>query len=125
MLKRVHVNDPVKSLECGHGAMDDNFCRRSTLTRHQDISYILATSEAAPGDTKDTFTLKTIGTLSIAGKENTVTMDVVATRGADGAMKATGVVPIEMTDFGVKPPTATFRSPQDGRRCEGKFRAHG
>ena len=48
--------------------------------RAPEISYILATFEAAPGEAKDTFTLKTVGTLTVAGKENKIEMDVVATR---------------------------------------------
>ncbi|MEP6492122.1 MAG: YceI family protein [bacterium] len=107
-LKRVQVKVPVKSLKCGHGAMDDNLYKALNADGTTEISYILATFEAAPGDVKDTFTLHTIGTLTIAGKENKVSMDVVATRLADGTVKATGMVPIKMSDFGIKPPTAIF-----------------
>jgi polyisoprenoid-binding protein YceI len=107
-LKRVEVKVPVKSLKCGHGAMDDNLYKALNADATPNISYIMATFEAAPGETKDSFTLKTIGTLSIAGKENKLSMEVVAVRMADGTVKATGMVPIKMTDFGIKPPTAIF-----------------
>jgi polyisoprenoid-binding protein YceI len=88
--------------------MDDNLYKALNVDATPEISYILATFEAAPGDVKDTFTLHTVGTLTIAGKENKVSMDVVATRLPDGTVKATGIVPIKMTDFGIKPPTAIF-----------------
>ena len=107
-LKRVEVKVPVKALKCGHGAMDDNLYKALNADQTADVTYILATFEAAPGETKDAFTLQTQGTLSIAGKENKLAMDVVATRLADGTVKATGVVPIKMTDYGIKPPTAIF-----------------
>jgi len=107
-LKRVQVKVPVKSLKCGHGAMDDNLYKALNADASPEVSYILATFEATPGDAKDTFTLHTVGTLTVAGKENKVSMDVVATRLADGTVKATGMVPIKMSDFGIKPPTAIF-----------------
>jgi polyisoprenoid-binding protein YceI len=106
-LKRVRVKVPIKSLKCGHGAMDDNLYKALNADGSPDISYILATFEAAPSD-KDTFTLHTIGTLTIAGKENKISMDVEATRLADGTVKAKGMLPIKMTDYGIKPPTAIF-----------------
>jgi polyisoprenoid-binding protein YceI len=107
-LKRVQVKVPVKSIKCGHGGMDDNLYKALKADDTPEISYIMATFDAAPGEAKDSFTLHTIGTLTIAGKENNLTMDVTATRMPDGTVKATGVVPIKMTDYGIKPPTAIF-----------------
>ena len=44
---------PVKSLKCGHGAMDDNLYKALKADDTPEISYILATFEAAPGEAKD------------------------------------------------------------------------
>jgi polyisoprenoid-binding protein YceI len=107
-LKRVLVKVPVKSLKCGHGGMDDNLYKALNADGAPEITYIMASFEAATGDVKDAFTLHTLGTLSIAGKENKVSMDVEATRLADGTVKAKGVLPIKMSDYGIKPPTAIF-----------------
>jgi len=120
-LKKVQVKVPVKSIKCGHGGMDDNLYKALKADESPDISYIMATFEAAPGEAKDSFTLHTIGTLTIAGKENKVSMDVVATRLADGTVKATGVVPIKMTDFGIKPPTAIFGRLKTGDEVKVNF----
>jgi polyisoprenoid-binding protein YceI len=120
-LKRVEVKVPVRSLKCGHGAMDDNLYKALNADASPEISYILATFEAAPGDTKDTFTLKTIGSLTVAGRENRLTMDVVATRLPDGTVKATGMVPIKMTDYGIKPPTAIFGRLKTGDEVKVNF----
>jgi polyisoprenoid-binding protein YceI len=107
-LKRVQVKVPVKSMKCGHGGMDDNLYKALNADATPESSYILATFEAAPGETKDSFALHTVGTLTISGKENTINMDIEATRLPDGSVKAKGVVPIKMTDYGIKPPTAIF-----------------
>jgi polyisoprenoid-binding protein YceI len=120
-LKRVQVKVPVKSLKCGHGAMDDNLYKALNADATPEISYILATFEAASGDAKDSFMLHTVGTLTVAGKENKVTMDVEATRLADGTVKAKGVVPIKMTDYGIKPPTAIFGRLKTGDEVKVNF----
>jgi len=120
-LKKVHVKVPVKSLKCGHGGMDENVYKALKADESSEISYIMATFEATPGEAKDSFTLHTVGTLTIAGKENKVSMDVVAIRLPDGAVKATGMVPIKMTDFGIKPPTAIFGRVKAGDEVKVNF----
>jgi polyisoprenoid-binding protein YceI len=120
-LKRVEVKVPVKSLKCGHGAMDANLYKALNADAAPEIDYILATFDAAPGDAKDTFTLKTVGTLKIAGRENRVAMDVVANRMPDGTLTATGVVPVKMTDFGIQPPTAIFGRLKTGDEVKVNF----
>jgi polyisoprenoid-binding protein YceI len=120
-LKRVEVKVLVKSLKCGHGGMDDNLYKALNADASPQISYIMATFEVVPGDVKDTFTLKTIGSLIIAGRENKIAMDVTAKRLVDGTVKATGMVPIKMTDFGIKPPTAIFGRLKTGDEVKVNF----
>lgn len=120
-LRRVEVKVPVKSLKCGHGAMDNNLYKALNADAAPEIDYILATFEAAPGDSRDTFTLKTVGTLKIAGKEKSIAMDVVANRMPDGTLTATGVVPVKMTDFGIQPPTAIFGRLKTGDEVKVNF----
>jgi polyisoprenoid-binding protein YceI len=120
-VKRVEVKIPVKALKCGHGAMDDNLYKALNADATPEISYILATLEAVAGEAKDTFTLKTIGTLTISGKENKIAMDVTANRLPDGTLKATGMVPIKMTDYGIKPPTAIFGRLKTGDEVKVNF----
>jgi len=120
-LKRVHVKVPVKSLKCGHDAMDNNLYKALKATDSSSIDYILATFEAVPGEAKDTFTLHTVGTLTVAGSENKVEMDVIASRMPDGSVMAKGLVPIKMTDYGIKPPTAIFGRVKTGNEVKVNF----
>lgn len=106
-LKAVEVKVPVKSLKCGHDAMDNNLYKALKADDDPSIAYIMATFEATP-DAKEGFTLHTTGTLKIAGAEKPLAMDVVAARTADGSLRATGSVTVKMTDFGIQPPTAIF-----------------
>ncbi len=120
-LKRVEVKIPVKSLKCDHGGMDGNVYKALKVDGSPEISYILGTFEAAPGESKDAFTLHTIGKLAIAGKVNEVTMDVIATRMPDGSVKAIGSIPVKMTDFGIQPPTAIFGRLKTGDEVKVNF----
>jgi polyisoprenoid-binding protein YceI len=120
-LKRVQVKVPVKSLKCGHDGMDNNLYKALKADESADISYILATFEAVPGEVKDTFTFHTVGALTIAGSENKVEMDVIASRLPDGSVMAKGLVSIKMTDFGIKPPTAIFGRIKTGNEVKVNF----
>jgi polyisoprenoid-binding protein YceI len=120
-LKKVAVKVPVKSLKCGKAGMDDNVYKALKATDDSQISYILATFDAVAGETKDSFSLRTVGTLMIAGVENTVTMDVAAERLPDGSVKATGTLPVKMTSYGIKPPSAMFGAIKTGDEVKVKF----
>jgi polyisoprenoid-binding protein YceI len=120
-LKRVEVKVPVRSLKCNHGGMDGNVYKALKADDAPEISYIMASFDATPADGAESFVVHATGTLTIAGKQNKIDMDVTATRLADGTVKATGVVPIKMTDYGIKPPTAIFGRLKTGDEVKVNF----
>jgi polyisoprenoid-binding protein YceI len=120
-LKKVGVKVPVKSLKCGHGKMDDNMYKALKADDNSEISYVMASFETLPSESKDAFTVRAVGKLTIAGVENAITMDIAATRLADGTIKAIATVPVKMTAFGVKPPTAIFGTIRAGDEVKVKF----
>jgi polyisoprenoid-binding protein YceI len=121
LVKQVRVTIPVKSLKSGHGKMDENLQKALKADKNPDIVYKLTRVEALAGETKDAFTLRLAGTVNVAGVENAVTVDVAATRLADGTVKATGTVPLKMTAFAVKPPTAMLGTIRCGDEVKVKF----
>jgi polyisoprenoid-binding protein YceI len=121
LLKKVQVKVPVRNLKCGHGGMDNNLYKALKADDTPDISYIVGTFDVVPGATNDSFTVKTVGALKIAGAEKTVSMDVMATRLADGSIRADGELPLLMTDFGVKPPTAMLGTLRTSNKVTVKF----
>src|SRR5436305_5859184 len=121
LLKKVQVKVPVRNLKCGHGGMDNNLYKALKADDTPEISYTLSTFDVLPGATKDSFTVKTVGTLKLAGAEKTVNMEVNAARAADGAITATGELPLLMTDFGVKPPTAILGTLRTDNKVTVKF----
>src|SRR5690348_10580438 len=106
LLKKVQIKVPVRELKCGSGKMESNLYKALKADDVPQISYILGTFDVVPTDIADSVTLKTVGALTIAGTEKSVNMTVTTKRLADGTLRATGELPLLMTDFGVKPPTA-------------------
>jgi len=101
--------------------MDNNLYKALKSDDASEISYTLSTFEVVPGATKDSFTVKTVGALKVAGTEKSVSMDVAGARAADGSLRADGELPLLMTDFGVKPPTAMFGTLRTDNKVTVKF----
>lgn len=118
-LQKLQVKIPVTSLKCEHGGMDKNMYKALKVDQAPTISYTLATVDAQAGAAG--YTVATVGTLAIAGEEKTVKIDVTAERLADGTVKAVGTVPILMTDYGIKPPTAMFGTLKTDNKVIVKF----
>lgn len=108
LLRRVQVRVPVAALECGQHQMDKDLRKALKADDSTQAPYVTAKLEAV-SDVDDTRSVvHTAGTLTLAGRENTVRMDVNATRLPGGGVEARGEVAILMTDYGIKPPTALF-----------------
>jgi len=120
-LKKVQVKVPVRNLKCGNGKMDNNLYKALKADDAPEISYILATFDVVPGAAKDSFTVKAVGALTVAGTEKTVNMDVTAARLPDGGVRAEGALALLMTDFGVKPPTALLGTLRTDNKITVKF----
>jgi polyisoprenoid-binding protein YceI len=90
----------------------DNFIKNDTLQTRQFPTATLVPTKAtgltlpASGE----FTFKLAGDLTIKGKTKEVTFDVVATR-TGGDLKATATLnpTVKFGDFGMTPPTSSFR----------------
>ena len=122
-LRRVQVSVPVKALKCGHAQMEKSLRRALKADDAAGAAYITASFEAVRDghDTTNTLTVSTLGSLAIAGRENSVKMDVGTTRLPDGTIEARGSVPILMSDFDIEPPTALFGAVRAGIRVTVKF----
>jgi polyisoprenoid-binding protein YceI len=121
MLKSVKLTIPAKALKSEHDKMDENARKALKADKNPDIIYTLTSVSEVTGETKDGFTLKAAGTLNLAGVESAVNAEIVATRMADGTIKATGTVPVKMTAFQVKPPTAMLGTIRCGDEVKIKF----
>jgi polyisoprenoid-binding protein YceI len=92
----------------------DNFIKQDTLQVRQfpkaELVPTKTTGLALPLAANGTFTFKLTGNLTIHGKTKEVTFDVVATRsGGELTAKATLNPSVKFGDFGMSPPTSSFR----------------
>jgi polyisoprenoid-binding protein YceI len=95
---------PVAGLDCGNGTMNGHLRKALKAEDHPLIRFQMVDHQVAP--TKDDEGTVTItGTLNIAGMEETVTLNAVASRDASGMLWVRGSKELLMTEFGVKPPT--------------------
>jgi polyisoprenoid-binding protein YceI len=106
-IRKVAVTIPVKSLKCGKGKMDENMYRALREPEFPEIKYVLATYEIDTSlASRDAFTAKTIGELTVAGTTVRVEMPITAMRKEGGSMTGEGTLNLKMTDVGIKPPVA-------------------
>lgn len=116
----VAVTIPVASIKSEHAKMDKLMAealksKANPMIRYELTSAVLAQSGA-------TFTLDTRGKLTIAGVTRDVGMKVAGTRDSNGTYTLTGQVPIRMSDYGIKPPTAMLGAIKTGNDVKVTFR---
>lgn len=106
-IQKVSVTIPVKTLKCGHGKMDDNMYKALKADEFTEIRYTLTSYTVDAGHaTADSFTANTVGDLTVSGQTIRVEIPVNAQRLPNGSVRGEGTVNLQMTDFGIKPPTA-------------------
>jgi hypothetical protein len=118
LVRRVDIRVPVQSLKCGNRRMERIMYDALKVS---EVGYILGSFDAVPGAAEDTLVVHTKGTLTVAGRENAVRMDVRAERLPGGVIRATSAVSILMTDYGVKPPIALLGMLQTDNKIVVKF----
>jgi polyisoprenoid-binding protein YceI len=120
-LKSIEVVIPVKSLSCGNKGLEENMFKTLKADKFPEIRYQLTTYEIA-GAADNQVTLKSVGTLTVAGNQKQIEMIVKADRGADGKAVATGTQSILMTDFGIKPPVFMLGALKTGNKIVVSFK---
>lgn len=120
-LKSIEVVIPVKSLSCGNKGLEENMLKTLKADKFPEIRYQLSTYEIASA-ADNQVTLKSVGTLTVAGNQKQIEMIVKTERGADGKAVAVGTQPILMTDFGIKPPVFMLGALKTGNKIVVSFR---
>ena len=80
--------------------LDKNMHKALKVQEHPDITFRLVRVEPGPAGA-----LKSLGVLTIAGVAREVALDLKTQR-TEAGLIVKGAVPILMTDYGIKPPTA-------------------
>jgi polyisoprenoid-binding protein YceI len=121
-LTKVEVTIPVLSIKCGKDKMDQNMYKALREAEFPTIRYVLTSYELVDdSSTADRFVAKTMGMLTIAGKEKEVAMRVEGRRAANGVAQASATIELLMTDFGIKPPVLFLGTLKVGNKLVLKF----
>jgi polyisoprenoid-binding protein YceI len=122
-IRKVSITIPVKSLKCGKAKMDENMYKALNAEKYPDITYVLSTYELDKSlSTRDGFTAKTVGELTVAGTTARVEMPISAVRNEAGAIVGEGKLQMKMTDVGIKPPVALLGTMRTKNEIEITFR---
>lgn len=102
---------PVATFDCGDRRMNRDFRAAMQAEEHPEIVFTLDDAELLPAKSEAAIAsggrrVRATGWLSIAGVRRHVEAELTAERLADGRLYAVGDLPLRMTDFGIRPPTA-------------------
>ncbi len=107
-LRQVRVRVLIRNLKCGNTRMESDLKHALHADDPTTSGDIVASFAALPGAAAPGATIETMGEVAVGGVSKAVHITIVSERIGDGRIKATGTVPLLMTDFGVKPPTGLF-----------------
>lgn len=120
-VRGVSVKVPVRMLKCGDRHMEANMYEALKAPKPPETGYIIAEFSRIPRSASDFGQISATGRMTVAGVERSVVMTVKTDRLPDGTRRATGSVPILMTDFGVKPPRPWMGILRTGNRVVVQF----
>jgi polyisoprenoid-binding protein YceI len=103
-VKNFEVRIAVADLKSGESGLDKNMRAAMRTDKYPEVVYKLAHYELAKSTDSTNLLAKTTGDLTIAGRTQTVRMDVEFALGSRRTA-AKGSFTLNMSDYGIKPPT--------------------
>jgi polyisoprenoid-binding protein YceI len=114
------ISIPVTSIKSEHAKMDKLMAGALKVGANPMIRYQLTNAVLAQPGTA--FVLDTRGKLTIAGVTRDVDMQITGKRNANDTYTLTGQLPIRMSDYGIKAPTAMLGTIKTGNDVKVTFR---
>jgi hypothetical protein len=105
-----HLRVPVTSFRCGNRIMEGDMRRALKADVHPRVEFTFRGLRGGVQHDLDTglYHATIAGDLSLAGQKHTIDVAVSAQRISRSSFRIRAVLPLQMTDFGVTPPTALF-----------------
>lgn len=100
LLQAFEIAIPAASLQSPKDGIDKNMHKALKVTEFADITFRIRSMDA-----RGAGAVRALGTLTIAGVEKEIVLDLKAQR-AGSNLAIAGEVPLLMTDYGIKPPKA-------------------
>lgn len=114
---------PVKKLDSDKSSMNDNMNEALKADQNPDITFTLKNIavDNSKANSGGPVKIYANGTLTIAGVSKEINMTVLGTKTHDGQLQFSGEQNINMSDYGVKPPTMFFGTVKVGDAVTVKF----
>jgi polyisoprenoid-binding protein YceI len=104
-VKTVHVTIPTERLDCGNGTMNEHMRKAIKQSEHKSIEFRLADYDVARSTDGVSGTIN--GTLLLGGVAKPITLKAEGEL-QGGMLHVTGSYDLDMTEYGLKPPTLMF-----------------
>jgi polyisoprenoid-binding protein YceI len=104
-VKTVQVTVPAERLDCGNGTMNEHMRKAIKLTEHKSIEFRLADYDISKNADGVAGTIN--GTLFLGGVTKPITLKAEG-KSEGGMLHVTGSYDLDMTEYGLKPPTVMF-----------------
>ena len=104
-VKTVHVTVPAERLDCGNGTMNEHMRKAIKLSEHKSIEFRLVDYDVARNADGVAGTIN--GTLLLGGTTKPITLKADG-KSEGGMLHVTGSYDLDMTEYGLKPPTLMF-----------------
>jgi YceI-like protein len=109
----LHFTVQSKSLKSGRSQMDNNSYKALKTNTYNSISFVLSSANIIQSDA-NSYQLKCLGNLTIAGTTHETELVVGCIINADKSYTCSGSKKLKMTDFNIKPPTVLMGTIKTG-----------
>jgi len=103
--RTLELRIPVRHIDTGNRGFTRNIHKYLLMEQHPHITYRLRRVESVTMEGGKAL-IRATGTINAAGKDHTVSTRTYASMNRDGSIQFTGEQPLQMTNFGIDPPTA-------------------
>ena len=111
-VKSVRVTVPAERLDCGNGTMNEHMRKASKLSEYKSIEFRL--TEYTVAHNADGISGAIDGSLLLGGVTKPITLQATG-KSEGGMLHITGSYDLDMTEYGLKPPTLMFGRIKVGR----------
>lgn len=102
----------AESLKSSKSGLDKNAYKALSTGKHKTITYKMTSGTVAKSGSS--YTIKTNGTLTIAGTSKPLALTTTATLNSDGSISVKGSSKFDMSTYGVTPPTVMMGTIKTG-----------
>ncbi len=122
-IENLEFSVKAESLKSGKSGMDKNTYKALNTNKYDKINFKLEKVNSLEKVSENTYKAKTTGTLEIAGAKKKINLSFdISLKSSEIILK--GEYSLNMTDYGVEPPTAMFGTITTGETVKIKFESH-